>query len=122
MTASPEYLRLRRLPDSQAERALIEASMVPIASIIAAASEVFDVGPRDMRSHYRAHHIAHARHAVCKVASEIGWPLVDAAAELRRDRCTARDSRNRAAVLERTNPTFSARLAELRARTMEKAA
>ena len=122
MSANPEYLRLRRLPDRQAECARIEASMLPISSIIDAASEVFDVGPRDMRSHYRAHHIANARHAVCKVASEIGWPLVDAAAELRRDRCTARDSRNRAAVLERTDPTFAARLSALRARTMEKAA
>ena len=122
MSRNSEYLRLRRLPDHRDEQARIEATMVPIASIIDVASEVFGVGPRDMRSHYRAHHVAQARHAVCKVANEIGWLIVDAAAELGRDRRTARDSRNRAAELERTNPTFAARLAELRARTMEKAA
>lgn len=86
--------------------------------LIDRAAVIFNVGPRDLRSPYRADHIAVARHAVCKVASELGVTMTDIGPALNRDRCTARDSRNRAAILEKTNPAFAARLNALRREAM----
>ncbi|MBL4858670.1 MAG: hypothetical protein JKY36_05670 [Erythrobacter sp.] len=86
--------------------------------LIDRASVIFDVGPRDIRSPYRADHIAIARHAVCKVASELGVTMTDIGPALNRDRCTARDSRDRAAFLEKTDPEFAARLDALRREAM----
>lgn len=86
--------------------------------LIRRASEIFDVCERDLRLPYRDRPLADTRHAICKVASEAGLTMQAIGTALNRDRCTARDSRNRASELEKANPTFAARINALRTEVM----